>query len=102
MHRDRGIAEHGFRARRRDHECLRRIVSQRIANMPEIAVGLFVHYFDIGERRFAARAPVDQSLRPIEKLVFPEFDKCFAHRARQPFVHGEALVAPVAGNTQRF
>src|SRR5882724_11445500 len=59
MYGDGGITEHSFGTGSRDKECLRWIVSQRIADMPKIAVGLFVHHFDVGERGLAARAPVD-------------------------------------------
>ncbi len=101
MNRDGGIAEHGFRPGRGDDQRRRRIVRERIANMPQTAVALFMRHFDIGQGGFAARTPVDQPLGAVEQLVFPKFDERFAHRPRQPFVHGETLMAPVAGNPQR-
>ena len=99
---DRSIAEHCFRARGRDHKVLRRIISQRITNMPQSSVCILVHDFDIGERGLAARAPIDQPLSTIKKPVLPELDERFPHRVREPFVHRKAFVAPVAGNPERF
>ena len=70
--------------------------------MPEIAVAIFVNHFDVRQCGFAARAPVDQPFGAIEQLVFPKFDESLAHGARQAFVHGEALMLPIARNPERL
>ena len=55
---------------------------------------------EIAERRPAARTPVDEIAIAIDEALLVEGDEHFAHRARQPFVHGEALALPVAGNAE--
>ena len=66
MNRHRGVAEHGLRSGGGDDQRLARVVRQRITNMPEMAVGLFVNHLDIRQRGLAARAPIDQPLRTIK------------------------------------
>ena len=102
MHRNRGVSKHRFGTRRGDDQRLRWIIRQRIANIPQIAVGLFVHHFDVGESGFATRAPVNQPLRPIEEPIFPEPHESFPHRQGKPFVHRKALVFPIARHAECF
>ena len=71
MHGDGGIAEHGFRSGGRHDKGVCWIIGQGITDVPKTAVSLFVHHFDVGERGFAARTPIDQSLRPIETACPP-------------------------------
>ena len=49
----------------------------------EFAVDLFMLHFDVGERRQAARAPVDQPLAAIDQPVFVQPDEDLADGLRQ-------------------
>ena len=56
MHRDRDVAQHGFRPRRRhDDEFV--AAFDRIFDVPEIALGLDLLHFKIGDRGLAASGP---------------------------------------------
>src|SRR5262249_12058884 len=46
MNRDRGVAEHRLRASGRDDEVLSGIISQRVADVPEFSVCVYVYDFD--------------------------------------------------------
>jgi hypothetical protein len=50
---------------------------------------------DVGQRRQAARAPVDDPLRAVDEPVVEEPLEHCLHRAGQALVHGEALAGPV-------
>src|SRR5262249_8288516 len=67
-----------------------------------MAVGLLVNDLDVGERGLAARAPVNQPLGAVEQPVFPQANERLAHRAREPFVHRETLVTPIARDAERL
>src|SRR6202521_5663860 len=65
-----------------------------------MAVGVFVIDFEIGERRFASRAPVDQPAIAVDQTLAMEPDEDLGHRAREAGVEREALAAPVARGAQ--
>ncbi len=66
-----------------------------IADLPELALGLLVHHFQIAERGDAARTPVHDVVAAIDQPFFIEPHESFAHRARELLVHGEVLARPV-------
>ena len=99
MHRDRDVAEHGLGPRRRhDDEFV--AAFDRIFDVPEIALGLDLLHFEIGDRGFQLRVPIDQPLVLVDEALAIERDEHLEHRARQALVHGEALARPVAGGAE--
>ena len=106
MHRDRGIAEHGFGTRGGDHDEGRGVVGtesfafQRIAQIPETAFDLDLLHLEIGNRGQQLRIPVHQPLVFVDQAFAMQFDEHLHDGARQAFVHGEALARPVAGGAK--
>ena len=72
----------------------------RIAQVPEVALGLDLHHLEIGDRGLQLRVPVDQPLVLVDQPLAIELDEHLEHGARQPLVHGEALARPVAGGAE--
>ena len=64
-----GIAEHRFGPRRRNHNKFVR-PHDRVANMPEMALPLFVDGFQVADRGAALRAPVHDVVAAINQPVF--------------------------------
>ena len=99
MHRDRDVAQHGLGPRRRhDDEFV--AAFDRISDVPEAALGLDLHHLEIGNGGLEFRVPVDQPLVLVDQAVAVQRDEHFHDRARQAFVHGEALARPVAGRAE--
>src|SRR5699024_10384178 len=67
------------------------LVFKRVFHMVEVALDLFMDYFDVTEGRLCCRIPVDDILSAVDQPFVVHVDKDFADRIRQPFVHGEAL-----------
>jgi hypothetical protein len=65
--------------------------------VPDLTLRLLVLDLEIGERREAARAPVDEPLGAIDQPLVIETHEGFAHRHREPLVHGEARAIPIEG-----
>src|SRR5919109_1053199 len=68
--------------------------------MVELAVAFMLFDFEVGERSFATRAPVDEIAATIDQSLVVKADKYLAHRPRQAGVHGKALAGPVARHPQ--
>ena len=106
MHRDRGIAEHGLRARRGDDDEGRRVLRiegfafQRIAQIPETAPDLDLLHLEIGNRGQQRRIPVHQPLVLVDQPLAVQLDEHLDDGARQALVHGEAFARPVAGGAE--
>ncbi len=102
MHRHRGVAEHGLRPRGGDdNECCRifgveRLALDRIAQVPEVALGLDLHHFQIGNRGQQLGVPIDQPLVLVDQPLAVKLDENFKDRLRQPLVHGETFARPIA------
>ena len=81
MHRDRDVAEHGLGPRRSDDD---EFVAafDRIFDVPEIALGLDLHHFEIGNGGLEFWIPIDQSLVLIDEAFAIQCDEHFQHRAR--------------------
>ena len=96
MNRHRRIAQQRLGPRRRHHQPLpRRRAHHRIGNVPQLAVGLFGLDLKVGQRRVAARTPVDQPPRPIDEAIFVQPHKRLIDRPRAALVHREAVALPV-------
>ena len=99
-----GVAEHGFRARCRDDDVVARFAgfglvaqaaSERVAQMPELAVFFFLHHFQIGDRGLQHRVPVDQALAAIDQAVFVQAHEVFDDGLGIRRVHREGVARPV-------
>ena len=95
IHGDRGVTEHRLGPCRRDRDRAR-AVGERVADVPKAALDVLVIDFEIGQRRFASRAPVDQPHRAVDEFLVVKIDEDFGHRLRKARVEREALAAPVA------
>ena len=98
MDRDRGVAEHGLRARGR-HFQMSAAVGERIADVPQRAVLFLGDDFQIRHCGLQNRIPVDEALAAVDQAVVVEADEGLAHRRGQSLVHGEAFVGPVDGRS---
>ena len=74
--------------------------SERIVEVPEVALDLDLLHFEIGDRGEQLRVPVDQPLVLVDQPGAIERDEHLEDRLRQPLVHGEALARPVAGRAE--
>ncbi|GBD19213.1 hypothetical protein HRbin27_01717 [bacterium HR27] len=99
MHRHPGVAEHRLRTRRRDDERLLTPLD-RIAQEVKRPFELLVIDLEIGKRRHAARAPVDEPLAAVDQPLVVESLEGRANRPRGPRIHGEAETCPVARGTE--
>jgi hypothetical protein len=106
MNGDRDVAQHGLRPRGRDRDEGRRIVRiegravQRIADVPQMPLDLYLLHLEIGDRGQELRIPVDQPLVFVDQPLAMELHEHLDYGAREPFVHGEALARPVARGTE--
>ena len=80
--------------------CLAAVAEHGIANLPEMALLLLVHDFEIADGGLAARAPVHDVGAAIDEALVVEADEGFADCNRQALVHGEVLAAPVHGGAE--
>ena len=69
MNGHRGIAEHRFGPRGRHNNKFFRS-HNRVANMPEVALALFVNGFQIADGGAALRAPIDDVVSAINQPIF--------------------------------
>ena len=83
MHRDRGVAEHGFGTGRRDHDKAPRLALDRIADVPQKALGLAAVDLEIGDHRVHLRVPVDQPLVAVDEPLAVQLDEDPADRGGQ-------------------
>ncbi len=103
MHRNRGVAEHGFGTCGRDHDEGRGIVGvealalDRIAQIPEVALDLGLLHFEVGDRGEQLWVPIHQPLVFVDQAFAVQFDEHLCNRARQALVHRKAFARPVAG-----
>ncbi len=100
MHRDRGVAQHRLRARGGDRDEGVAQSLDRILEVPEVALGLDLLHFEVGNGGEQLRVPIDQPLVLVDQPGAIERTKTLEHRLRQPLVHGEALARPVARRAQ--
>ena len=92
VHRDGGVAEHRLGPGGGDHDGL---VTVAVADRDELAFVVAVLDLDVGQRRQAARAPVDDAFGPVDQAVVEEPLEDRLDRAGQALVHGEPLAGPV-------
>ena len=91
--------EHRLRPRSRDHDHFI-TAHDRVADVPQAALGFLVLHFQIGKRGLAARAPVDDVIAPINQTLFVQPDERLAHGARKSGVQREMFARPVAAHAR--
>ncbi len=94
VHRDRGIAEHGFGARGGNHQ-VAAAVAQRVAQVPHAAVFFLGDDLEVGYRGVQLRIPVDEPLAAIDQPFPVQAHEHLAYRLRELRVHREAFARPV-------
>jgi len=99
MHRDRGVAQHRLRTRRRDDQGSR-LVGERVRELPEPALLLLAVDLEIRHRGAELRVPVDEPLAAVDEPVLEQAHERLDDRARETLVHRESLARPVAGRAQ--
>ena len=97
--RHRGVAEHGFRTGRGDHE-ITGTVGQRIAEVIEFAGLVLVDHLFIGECGLGNGTPVDHAASAVDVTFVVELNENFADGTAESLVHGETFALPVAGGAE--
>ena len=72
-------------------------VLERIFEVPEIAVVLFIFNLGVGNRGLTVRTPVDDPFAPVNQSLFIEITENLTDSLRAAFVKREAFSFPVAG-----
>ncbi len=85
VHRNGGVAEHRFGPRRRDDDVVAAVrgagaVAQRITEVPEAALLFGTFDFEVGDRGFEFRVPVDEPAPAIDQTFVVEPHEGFAYR----------------------
>ena len=95
------VAQHGFRTGGCDHDVVLAIdrLDQRVAQMPQVAVFLFVLRLVIGDGRGAMRAPVHDALAAVNQVVVIPVAEHLAHALGVIVVHSEVRVGEINGAT---
>ncbi len=88
------VPQHGLRTRGGDHDALF-AVQERILNIIQLGLFLFVFDLDIREDRPAVGAAVDQVIVPVDQPFVIEVDKNAPHRVGESFVQSKPFPCPV-------
>ena len=119
MDGDARIPKHRLRARRRYDQVIARFVFDRIAvriecnrmlvsfavlesvaKVPHLSVDFDLFDFDIGDRCFEMRIPIDQTLS-LENVAFlVKVDEDLQDRIVEPGIHRETVARPIAGRSE--
>ncbi len=98
MDRDAGVAQHRLHPRGGDDNAVVTItVDIPITDRDQLTLVVGVVHLDVGQRRHAARAPVDDPFGPVDQSVVEHLLEDGLHRGGQAVVQGEPLAAPVDG-----
>ncbi len=107
IHRDRRIAQHRLRTRRRHRDkqpgliLVRiRLAQHRIPDFPQFALLFFMYYFKVADRRLAIRAPVHDVHTAIDQPLLIQPHKGLAHCPRQVLIHREVFARPIDARPQ--
>ena len=98
MDGDRRVTHHRFRARRRhrDHSA----PFDRVAEVVELTVRLFVLDLEVRDRAPIVRTPVDDPRATIDEPLFPEPHEDVADRLDVVRIHREVDARPVRGEAE--
>ncbi len=103
MHGNGGVAQHGLGPRGGDHDeggwivGVERRPLDRIAQMPEMPLGVELLDLEIGNGGEQLGVPIDEALVLVDEARAIEIDEHLTHGAGQALVHGESEPRPVAG-----
>jgi len=104
VHRHGRVAQQGFRPGGGHLQVgaaiSRSTATQRITEMPEVAVHLLHLHLQITHRRARGGAPVDQVFAAVDQPLLVQAAEGFHHRGAAAGVEGEALALPVNGIAQ--
>ena len=105
VNRHSSITKHGLGTCRRKLQKTGRgdaavVFDQRIFDMPEMAVLLFVLHFRVGNGGLADRAPVDDAASLIDPALLVHLAEDFRDGLVAALVHGKALAVPVTGGAE--
>ena len=73
-----------------------------IIEVPEVTVLFRILHFRVRERRFAARAPVDDAAPTVDQSLIIETEERLPHGFGAFFVHRERKARPIAGGSKFF
>ena len=98
------IAQHCLRSCRCELKefCLTRLsvfIYERIFNMPEMSLLLFILYFRIGNGSIADRTPVYDTGTLVDPAFFMHLTENFRNCFITAFIHGKSFSVPVTGRT---
>ena len=99
VYRNRRIAEHGLRTRRRNRDVLV-AANHRIADLVQLALHLLVLHLEIRDGSTTPRTPVDDVLSAVNQAFFIQPHEYFAHGTREILVHGEVFAVPIHRGAQ--
>ncbi len=100
MDRDAGVAEHCLGTGRCYDEETPALALDRVADVPQLALGFPALDFEVRDHRVHDRIPIDQALVAVDQPLPVEGDKHPAHRRREAAIHREALAAPIGGRPE--
>ncbi len=86
INRNRRVAEHRFRARRRHRDFFVRIFDRIMQKIKFAVFFRFLFYFEIGQNGFVFRTPVDNSQTAIDIAFVIQSDKNIRDGFRQDFL----------------
>ncbi len=99
MDGDAGVAEHRLRTGRGDLD-VSVAVDVRVPDGGEDPDLVAVVHLDVGDRRVAARAPVDDAVAAVDQALFVEGDEDLADGSGEPVVEREPFSGPIAGEAE--
>ena len=99
VNRDGGVTQHGLGPGCRHHE-VAASRSQRVAQVPEMALLLFGNDLQVRNRGVQGGIPVHQALAAVDQPLVVQPNEDFLYRKGQAGVHGETLPGPVHGGSQ--
>src|SRR5262245_29844966 len=93
MHGQAGVAELRLRPHGAEGD-------RAVLDVDELVVAVLALDLDVREYGLTLRAPVDDVVVAVDQPVFPETNERLPDRAREPWVHREALTRPIARGAQ--
>ncbi|MNY49766.1 hypothetical protein D3C86_1852220 [compost metagenome] len=88
MHRNRRVPQHRFGTRRGNRKEAAAVL-QRIAEMIQMAVNLFVFHLNVRQSCTRSRVPVDDPLAAVDQAFLVQFYKYLAYCRRHPLIKGK-------------
>ena len=96
--RDSGVADHGLRTGGRDRDDA--AAFDRVLEIVELVVRLFVLNFQVRDGALVTRAPVDDPRTAVDEALSPELDEGVTDRIHVGRVHGEPDARPIRRETK--